>query len=132
MKEILSITESISQDKILNSETFDQLDIDLALDSRDSPDFETDWLRVHKLMMDQKNNGESDAIEALRRLAYEKVFEHTSNPELASYVSDDLGLIGLALELGENDPWLSSLWNEYRNHRFPHTRLEPYPGTSNS
>ncbi|MEZ6047094.1 MAG: hypothetical protein R3C11_16235 [Planctomycetaceae bacterium] len=126
-----TLIEKITEYRIIQSDMFDQLDLESVLAMRDSTEFEVDWLRVYDITKNQNNlsSEEKRKINLLRETTFKRVYEITANPELSGYVSDDFGLIGSALFLNINDPWLNSLWQEYYLGNFPHTELKPLNGS---
>lgn len=99
--------------------------VDEMLDSRDSHNFEKDWLQVsHEIEHREKLNPLPEPtlaeLDKIRETAYKAVFSVTENSDLAAYVSDDFELIGKALALNFNDEWLTRLWSTYLKGSFPH------------
>lgn len=107
--------------------TFPADSIDDALELRDRPEFESEWLRVDGLL--ESGVGEHDPTERLREAAFKLTYARTNHPELAGYVADDFALIGAALLSGLDDPWLNSLWVSYRDGRFPCMQLDAVSGS---
>jgi hypothetical protein len=52
----------------------------------------------------------------------------TGRYELASYVSDDFGLIAGAVMTGYDDPWLNGLWMAYKSRGMPMPPVEECRG----
>lgn len=109
--------------KIVNSHMFENLDVDSALDQRDSDPFDSEWIRVYEKLQSISEKATSDN-EAIRKLAFEKALEFSSGGEVAEYISDDFGLMYDALVCGYNDPWLSGLAHCYSKSRFPFGSIE--------
>jgi hypothetical protein len=108
--------------KKIDEKTF-QFDHDDVLDQRDSPTFETGWLRVHRELEAAKaglSTSHLHEIDALREVAYKRTYSLTNSAELSACVSDDFELIGLAFLLKHQDPWLEKLLKKYSRGAFPH------------
>lgn len=128
MDYLLLLIAKIDSGTLLSPATFD-VDIDEALDQRDQPDFDTEWMRVNNAIqsLDIPSEGKPP-LDRLREIAFKKTFRTTGNAELAGYVSDDFGLLGAGLLVGLDDDWLNAMWAEYRNERFPFGSLSPVKG----
>lgn len=81
--------------------------IDEALDARDAPSFDTEWVDTDRGMqrhLGQLASPDRMALEAaaddLRKRVFAAVLKATGSPDAAGYVSDDFELIGLGLGLG--------------------------------
>lgn len=103
----------------------ENLDIDAALDLRDSAEFDSEWMRIYKLVERRKNEGEGSGAELdeICEQAYLYAFDTREDDELASYVADDFGLMYDAEMLGIDDPWLDKLIDCYSRSVFPCGRL---------
>ena len=66
--------------------------------------------------------------EDIRRESFLAVSRVTSQHELASYVSDDFGLIAHAVATGYDDPWLNGLWMAYKANGLPKPPVKEHPG----
>ena len=120
MSQIDRILSAIESGRILGNATFPD-DIDKTLDLRDTDPFDKEWSRVNDLLSSfGPVNDDTNQISRLCEAAFKKTYEHTENSELAGYVADDFGLIGTALVLDVDDPWLNGLWIAYREGYFPH------------
>mgnify|MGYP001274314827 FL=1 len=87
----------------------------LLLDERKSEDFSNQWQRVYNevesLKSENLTNLEDNA--AIKEKAYNIVFRLIQNDDLATCVSDDMGLLSDALQLEVEDPWLDKLYRSY-------------------
>lgn len=103
----------------------ENLDIDEALDLRDSEEFDSEWVRVDDLVEHGKKEGswDKEKSDKIRERAYLNAFDTCEDDELAAYVSDDFGLMYDAETLGIRDPWLDKLIDSYRRSVFPCGRL---------
>lgn len=126
MNNVEKLKTLLSQDKVLNFKNLNSDTIDEMLESRDSAEFENDWLRVFETL-EQKEFSDADAalIDEIREIAYRKTYASTSHAELAAYVADDFELIVKSLLSGLNDEWLNALLLAYLQGLFPHTKLLP-------
>ncbi len=132
MTNLESLKTLLQANHTLSFKNFDEEMIDQMLDSRDSEDFENDWLRVFReIELREKlkplQSGDLAELKAIREIAYKKTFSATQHSELASYVADDFELIGKSLFLDFNDEWLNALFLCYLQGIFPHSKLNPKP-----
>ena len=117
--------------RLIQRQMFDFENVDEVIECRDDLPFETEWLRVYnKVVPESKSlsDAEKSVIYTICKNSYLQTIGFTENPELAAFVSDDLGLVASALALNYSDPWLNGLWESYRSGRFPHRGIEPIPG----
>ena len=125
---IQELARRIASGEILQQSAFpsDDSSLNAALESRYSPEFEDEWLRVARDLEVLSIGKElpQHELEAIQRAVYEKVFSFAPNPELCSLVSDDFELFGQALTLNYNDPWLVALLKSYIDGKFPY-RVSP-------
>lgn len=124
MNNIEKLKSLLLQDKVLNFKNLNSAAIDEMLKSRDSAEFENDWLKVFE-MLEQKEFSDSDAalIDEIREIAYKKTYASTNHAELAAYVADDFEMITKSLLSGLNDEWLNALLLAYLQGLFPHAKL---------
>ena len=122
MKEPVDVLVSaIEDERMLAEAAFSTIDADALLDDRDSNElFEAQWLRVHRKLeelwkAEPIDDDQVDAVDELREVAFSAAGEASGHHELAAYVSDDFDLIGKALVLGFDDPWLNGLFLVYKN-----------------
>lgn len=93
---------------------FSTLDIDEILDNRDAKVFDAEWIRVYKVVEALKNEENYSEVEKqnnkkIRERVFLMIYEYTKDTDLASYVSDDFGLIADAKLLGYQDFWLDKM-----------------------
>jgi hypothetical protein len=122
---LIRLLRLLERGDLVNDETFREVD-DCALDDRDVPDFEVEWLRVHETVKGRLPEMSADTramIDATRERAYMNAYSATNDPDLCGYVSDDSDLIAEAIVADFDDPWLNALLLEYVSGRFPHGRL---------
>ena len=120
---IQELARRISSGEILQQSAFpsDDSSLNVALESRYSPEFEDEWLRVAR-ELEALSIGKvlpQHELEAIQRSVYEKAYGFAPNPELCTLVSDDFELFGQALTLNYNDPWLVALLKSYIDGKFP-------------
>ena len=122
---LLIIKQGITEGRLLPAQILDVYDCDEVLDQRDNDsDFEKQWLRINaeikKLLQDRNVEYEIQQLaEDIRRESFLAISRVTVQHEIASYISDDFGLIAEALMVEYDDPWLNGLWVAYKNHRLP-------------
>ena len=120
MNELRLLVQGVESGRLLTATTFDT-NVDEAIEGRDQPEFDSEWIRVYDAVQSIGIPADGQhTLDRLREVAFKRTFELTENPELAGCVSDDFGLFGAALFADVDDAWLTGLWIEYRNHRFPH------------
>lgn len=95
-----------------------EINWDERLDARDTPSFDEAWSDSYKRLNDNSSQ-ESEKVGEIRELAFKETYKITENPDLAGYVSDDLGLIAKALECHVEDPFITQLWEAYAQGIFP-------------
>jgi hypothetical protein len=132
MSNLNSLKTLLQAKHILSFKNPDEETINEMLDSRDSEDFENDWIRVFReIELREKlkplQNQHLADIKAISEIAYKKTFSATQHSELAAYVADDFELIGKSLFLDFSDEWLNSLFLSYLQGLFPHSKLNPKP-----
>lgn len=91
---------------------------DAELDARDSSAFDAAWNSSYE-RLHQIDPTESTTIRDIREYAFKQTFRLTQNSELASYVSDDLGLIAKAFDSKLANAFVNRLWNSYLQGKFP-------------
>jgi hypothetical protein len=119
---------------IFNKNIFADIDYNAVLDERDKPPFDTEWVRVDKVVNStKKDNRLSDdqwqLIDEIRYIAFMKTGEFAGQHEICSYISDDFGLIATALALGYEDDWLNALWASFKGGKIPCGELESVEGS---
>lgn len=93
-------------------------DWDSELDARESSAFDAAWNASYETLH-KKDPTESATIRNIREYAFKQTFRLTQNSELASYVSDDLGLIAKAFDSKLANAFVSRLWSSYFKGQFP-------------
>ncbi len=98
-----------------------------VLELRDAPEFESEWMRVHRLLLEHDKlpphpTEVSETIHAIEEAAFKAVYSATQAKdftEFAPLVSDDFSLFAHAIARDFHDPWLNGLFRSYRNGKFP-------------
>lgn len=120
---VLEKFENISKAILTNDNNFNQID-DL-LDDRDNDIFSTQWMveynNVEKLKVSSEALGLGDTI---RESIFKDVFSKSGSSDLASYVSDDFGLLIDAAIVGYESKWLNALWDSYVVGIIPRGEIE--------
>lgn len=121
--EIIVKLENISKVILANENNFNQID-DL-LDDRDNEVFSTRWMvefnNVERLKVSSEALGLGDTI---RESIFKDVFSKSGSSDLASYVSDDFGLLIDAAIVGYESKWLNALWDSYVAGIIPRREIE--------
>ncbi|GGX35355.1 hypothetical protein [Aquimarina muelleri] len=113
-----SILDSYSED------SFDDI-----LDERDEEYFSDVWMSIYtEVEALTKEKGVNPFSESIREKAFKLIINETDNSDLAAYISDDLGLLSDAVDVGYNNGWLISLWNEYQKNKIPSGKLKIHEG----
>ncbi len=116
---------------LLSKHTFDIDDIEQLLDNRDISVFDNEWIRNYNEIKAMKTSIPPEVnklVESIREIAFKITYDSTESSDLASYISDDFGLIAEALFLNYNDDWLNALLKEYTKSKVPHNTLIPLKG----
>lgn len=131
MKMLLpALRDFITSEALVNHRLFESVDLDSALDQRDMEAFEADWLRVFGEVESRRPpSPELGLVDEIRELAYKRTYRFTEHPGVCAAVSDDLGLVAMALAIGYEDGWLLSLWLAYSSGEFPHAGIRPSGGS---
>ena len=127
LKKLLLIGE------LLSKNTFTIDDIDFILDSRDTDAFDSEWIRNYNIIKEKEDKRLSimenkEIIKSICEIAYKMTYEATQSSDLASYISDDYGLIAEALIIDYKDDWVNALAKEYVEERIPYNSLKPLKG----
>lgn len=112
---------------LIQPQLFDRIDQLSALESRDDPVFEAEWLRIHVKMTTVEvdhplPNDVELVIREIERAAFDAVYsiiDLSDFTEFAPLISDDFGLIARAIHYGLRDDWLSGLLATYLQGEFP-------------
>lgn len=121
----------VFKDKTINYiKTLDASQIDEVLNNRDCELFSTQWTRAYNEVSKIKQKENLTEIyrkhdEKLRRNIFLEVYNITLSEDMASYISDDFGLILDSLVFDYKDDWISSLWSQYIRRKIPQRELMP-------
>ena len=131
MNKLEKLKELLLTGVLLSKNTFTIDDVDFILDSRDTDEFDSEWMRNYNVLRKNESLNTLEAkkiIESIREISYKTTYEVTQSSDLSSYISDDFGLIAEALVIDYNDEWVNALANEYVQERVPYNRLKPIKG----
>ncbi|NQU23182.1 MAG: hypothetical protein HQ567_18035 [Candidatus Nealsonbacteria bacterium] len=133
MNTLQVLLERIECGDVVSFTTFEEIDVETALDKREQPSFEQDWLDAFNfieagIQANPLSEDESKLIDAVREIAYKRTYAHTEDPDLCAYVSDDFELVGKALALSLEDTWANALWLSYKSEVFPCGKLKRVRG----
>lgn len=118
--DVEKLLADLNEGRILTQQTFEELDVEVYLDERDATAFADDWMQSFERWAQASNVAEEEVLRACREQAFKQTLAFTREPELAEYVSDDMGLIGAALLQGTaNDSFVDQLLESYRQGRLP-------------
>lgn len=121
----------VFKDKIINYlKTLDAVQIDEVLNKRDCELFSVQWTRVYNELNKIKQKENLMEIyrgydEKLRRSVFLEVYNITLSGDMASYISDDFGLILDSIIFNYKDNWINSLWTQYIRGKIPQGELIP-------
>ncbi|SEK28047.1 hypothetical protein [Paenibacillus sp. OK003] len=109
----------MNEGRILSQQTFEGLDVEAYLDQRDASEFADEWMQAFERFA-QSDVVEEEVLRACRELAFKRTIALAGDPELAGYVSDDIGLIGAALLQDEmQDSFVIQLLERYQQGTLP-------------
>ena len=114
----------ISNRSLLPDTTFNDLDADALLDSRDDP-FDDDWIRsaeaVQAAWQDFPDRDRyTPVIDEVREAAFKRTFNASNgNHDLAATVSDDFEIICKRSWLGIESPFITELQQAYDAQQIP-------------
>jgi len=109
----------MNEGRILSQQTFEGLDVEAYLDQRDASEFADEWMQAFERYT-QSDVVEEEVLRASRELAFKRTIALAGDPELAGYVSDDIGLIGAALLQDEmQDSFVMQLLERYQQGTLP-------------
>ncbi|MDR9745334.1 hypothetical protein [Paenibacillus taichungensis] len=109
----------MNEGRLLSQQTFEGLDVEAYLDQRDASEFADEWMQAFERFA-QSDVVEEEVLRASRELAFKRTIALAGDPELAGYVSDDIGLIGAALLQDEmQDSFVMQLLERYQQGRLP-------------
>ncbi|MFX3649452.1 MAG: hypothetical protein ACE3K2_08515 [Paenibacillus sp.] len=110
----------LNEERILTQQTFEGLDVEVYLDERDASAFADEWMQTFERWARVTAVAEEEVLRAGREQAFKQTLALTGEPELAGYVSDDIGLIGAALlQDVVHEPFVNELLESYRQGRLP-------------
>lgn len=121
----------VFKDKTINYlKTLDAAQIDEVLSNRDCEAFSTQWTRAYSEVDKVKQKENLTEIyrkqgAKLRRAIFLEVYNITLSGIMASYISDDFGLILDSLVFDYKDGWINSLWSQYIRRKIPQGKLMP-------
>lgn len=116
------LLDRLQSGQLLTEETFAELDADRYLDEREQSPFDEQWMEAFRRWGQdaETENDDDNESDAGREAAFKQTFRHTGNPDLAGYVSDDIGLICSALKRGGGeDPFILDLLRGYIEGKLP-------------
>jgi hypothetical protein len=127
------LKSQVTGSKVFNQSMFADVDCNVVLDDRDSPPFDSEWVRVDRLVKSTQRDirlGEDQwkLIDEVRKIAFLQTAKFVGQHEICGYISDDFGLIATALALCYDDEWLTALWTSYKGGKIPCGDLEPVKG----
>ncbi|MFS1520355.1 hypothetical protein ACIPCA_03360 [Flavobacterium covae] len=105
---LLELLENYPNEDIINE----------LLDERDEEDFSDKWSENFENVEELKKEEYSES-EALRESMFKKVIDETGSSDLASYISDDFGLLYDALKVNYKNKFIEKLWDSYKNNLIP-------------
>ncbi len=118
--DVEKLLSELNEGQILTQQTFEGLDVEVYLDERDASAFADEWMQSFERWAQATAVAEEEVLRACREQAFKQTLALTGEPELAGYVSDDLGLIGAALlQDMVNDIFVNKLLESYRQGRLP-------------
>ncbi|ACZ76343.1 conserved hypothetical protein [Dickeya parazeae Ech586] len=115
----------IDMENVLSSPSFfdflKNLDVDNALDSRDSKTFDSEWMNnFNRLEKEVFSKDDLDFIDILREKSFKLSFKIIKESEIASRISDDIEIIAKDILKGNTNGWpINYLWQSYKNGKFP-------------
>ncbi|MET3942618.1 hypothetical protein ABIC22_005430 [Paenibacillus sp. PvP094] len=120
-REAEKLLKELNEGRLITNEMFQGLDIDSYLDKRDDSVFADEWMSAYqRWVQDADSIAEDELLRASREQAFKQTLHHTGDPELAGYVSDDIGLIGAAMLQGESEhTFVGQLLESYHNGKLP-------------
>jgi esterase/lipase superfamily enzyme len=118
--DVEKLLTDLNEGRILTQQTFEGLDVEVYLDERDASAFADEWMQAFERWVQASAVAEEEVLRGCREQAFKQTLALTSKPELAGYVSDDMGLIGAALLQGAmNDSFVDQLLESYHQGRLP-------------
>ena len=118
--DVEKLLSDLNEGRILTQQTFEGLDVEVYLDERDTSAFADEWMQAFERWAQATAVAEEEVLRACREQAFKQTLALTGEPELAGYVSDDIGLIGAALlQDVVHDSFVNELLENYRQGRLP-------------
>ncbi|MGN7412492.1 hypothetical protein [Paenibacillus sp. SAF-068] len=118
--DVEKLLSDLNKGQILTQQTFEGLEVERYLDERDASEFADEWMQSFERWAQATAVAEEEVLRASREQAFKQTLALTGEPELAGYVSDDMGLIGAALFQDVlNDSFVNQLLESYRQGRLP-------------
>lgn len=107
--------------RLIRDQHFEGLDIEAYLDMRDEAPFADEWMQAYERYAGDPAAAEDEVLRQIRETAFKQTISLTGDPEIAGYVSDDFGLIGLFLlqEVVIEDTFVHQLLESYRQGTLP-------------
>lgn len=105
---------------MINQQTFEGLEVEAYLDQRDASEFADEWMQAFERFAQNSDVVEEEVLRVCRELAFKRTIALAGDPELAGYVSDDIGLIGAALLQDEmQNLFVKQLLERYQQGTLP-------------
>ncbi|WDQ30315.1 hypothetical protein PTQ21_17855 [Paenibacillus marchantiae] len=105
---------------MINQQTFEGLEVEAYLDQRDASEFADEWMQAFERIAQNSDVVEEELLRVCRELAFKRTIALAGDPELAGYVSDDIGLIGAALLQDEmQNLFVKQLLERYQQGTLP-------------
>ncbi|MCZ1268744.1 hypothetical protein [Paenibacillus tundrae] len=105
---------------MINQQTFEGLEVEAYLDQRDASEFADEWMQAIERIAQNSDVVEEELLRVCRELAFKRTIALAGDPELAGYVSDDIGLIGAALLQDEmQNLFVKQLLERYQQGTLP-------------
>ncbi|OCG61359.1 hypothetical protein A9G41_10890 [Gilliamella sp. Nev5-1] len=105
----------------INFDFLKALNADQALDLRDEPEFDNQWVNSFNTLNKKSfKKEEIELINILREKAFKLSFQLINHFEIASQISDDIEIIAKSFLAQEYNNWaVTHLWSAYKNKKFP-------------
>ncbi|WP_063563363.1 hypothetical protein [Paenibacillus sp. O199] len=105
---------------MINQQTFEGLEVEAYLDQRDASEFADEWMQAFERFAQNSDVVEEEVLRVCRELAFKRTIALAGDPELAGYVSDDIGLIGAVLLQDEmQNLFVKQLLERYQQGTLP-------------
>lgn len=121
MRDLIALVHRVQEEGYFESVIAGIEDWQVFLEKRDQPPFDKCWIDAFNAVQRfsyQSPNDEA-AISVLREFAFKETFRVTEDPEIAAYVSDDIGLIAEALAKSHVTPWCEKMLASYHAGHIP-------------